>query len=158
MKKNIEARLPKFPYSPLSKNAVLEAPAAQDNPVQPCSFPYLPSHLAEGGLQGEVKRSGELITPLSCVEPLHDSPDHGRKIKMNDVPSTFDMELQSTAGATLCRGFQFHRRLSLEGNLSAKPQNSGDAVKEPSQALRQGRIESLLHYPVHCFIEELLWN
>ena len=97
MKKYLEARFLKFRNCSLSEDAVLEAPAAEDDAIQPCLITYRPGHFAEGGLQGKVEGKGELTAVLSCLKPFSDCPDHGREIKVNDISGLFDGELHDSA-------------------------------------------------------------
>jgi hypothetical protein len=133
MKEYVKARFLKFRNRSFSKDAVLEAPAAHDYAIQPCLITYHPGHFAEGGLQGKVEGKGELTAVLSCLKPFSDCPDHGREIKVNDISGLFDGELQDSAAPIPRHGFEFHRRLPLEGNLPAKTQDSGNTVEKPSQ-------------------------
>jgi hypothetical protein len=55
MKKYLKARFLKFRNCSLSEDAVLEAPAAEDDAIQLCLIAYRPGHFAEGRLQGKVK-------------------------------------------------------------------------------------------------------
>src|SRR5450631_1564557 len=125
MQENPKAATPQLYHRTTQKVQVLEAAAAQANPVQSVGRTDLAAHFADCHTQSIVKTSRNFSGPPAPGEILHDRSDDRPEVEDHGF-AVFHFKVVAPFDSTVGHRFERNCSLAFEGDLRSHTQKRSD--------------------------------